>query len=116
MLDMLASFLFAIPAGMGVGGGGLLVLYLTLFQNMEPAMAQGINLFFYLASVAASLPGHIRSHRIRWRPLLLLLAGGLPCAFFASRLAQASSPAVLRILLGAFLVLGGLFALLRPKK
>jgi len=41
-------------AGLGVGGGSLLVLWLTLILNMEPQTARTINLLFFLPAAAVS--------------------------------------------------------------
>ena len=48
MFDIIISFICALLAGMGVGGGGILIIYLTLFKNLPQATAQGINLLFFV--------------------------------------------------------------------
>ena len=35
IIDIIASAAVAVLAGMGVGGGGLLVIYLTLLKGMD---------------------------------------------------------------------------------
>ena len=44
--DILAAFLVAVLAGMGIGGGGLLIIYLTIIRNTDPAAARFENLIF----------------------------------------------------------------------
>ena len=48
MIDIFAGFFAAMLSAMGVGGGGLLVIYLTEILGMEQRCAQGINLLFFL--------------------------------------------------------------------
>ena len=48
LLDILAGTAVAVLSGMGVGSGGLLVVYLTLAAGMQQAPAQALNLFFFL--------------------------------------------------------------------
>ena len=47
MLDFLAAFLTAALSATGVGGGGLLILYLRLVRNIPQVTSQGINLIFF---------------------------------------------------------------------
>lgn len=49
LLDTLASAIIAILTGLGVGSGGLLVIYLTLVSGIDQPVAQGINLLFFCA-------------------------------------------------------------------
>jgi uncharacterized membrane protein YfcA len=56
-LDVLAAFLTAVLSGMGVGGGGILMLYLTLYRRFPTVQAQGINLLCFLCAAVASVFG-----------------------------------------------------------
>ena len=47
ILQFLIGILIASLAGMGVGGGGLLVIWLIFIANMSAPTAQGINLVFF---------------------------------------------------------------------
>ena len=51
------SFLVACLCGMGAGGGGLMVLYLTAMLKISQAEAQGINLLFFLSASVAFATG-----------------------------------------------------------
>ena len=44
IFSMIAAFGIAVLSGMGVGGGGLFVLYLAFFTDLPQAVAQGNNL------------------------------------------------------------------------
>ena len=43
-----AAFLTGILASLGLGGGMILILYLTIFAGMAQFEAQGINLIFFI--------------------------------------------------------------------
>ena len=60
----IASLVAGFVSSMGLGGGGILVLYLTLFLNMPQTQAGGINLLFFLPVAAVSIFIHIRQKRI----------------------------------------------------
>ena len=46
----LAGTLSGVIGAMGLGGGGVLIIYLTLFLGMEQGIAQGVNLIFFIPS------------------------------------------------------------------
>ena len=44
-------FLISALMGMGVGGGGLLIIYLTLYLNLPQLTAQGTNLLLFVLAI-----------------------------------------------------------------
>ena len=48
MLDFFIGVISGICSAMGVGGGSILLLYLTAFAGYDQLSAQGINLVFFL--------------------------------------------------------------------
>lgn len=48
----IVAFLTGITASMGLGGGFILVIYLTIFAQMPQLAAQGVNLIFFLPIAA----------------------------------------------------------------
>ncbi len=80
VFDILAAFFAAALAALGVGGGGILVIYLVLVLNMEQHAAQGVNLIFFIAASLAALPFHIARRRVRLLPVLIFSVFGVPGA------------------------------------
>lgn len=66
----IVALLTGITASMGLGGGFILVIYLTIFTQMPQLAAQGINLVFFLPIAAFSLIFHVRNKMIE-KPVLL---------------------------------------------
>jgi len=64
VLDGIVGALTGILSGFGVGGGTLLVLYLTLFTKTAQRTAQGINLLYFLPTAGAALVGHIKNRMV----------------------------------------------------
>lgn len=110
-MRFLLAFACALLAGLGVGGGGLFVLFLTLMEGLPQLTAQGVNLLFFLFSSAASLFVHAGRRRIPWLWVLWISLGGITGALFGSRLALALTGSVLRRLFGGFLIFSGLYSL-----
>ncbi len=113
ILGALVAAAIAVLSGMGVGSGGLLVVYLTLGAGMEQAAAQMLNLFFFLFAAGASTAVNIRRRRIAWGCVALLGAGGVAGALIGTALAAAAEPRLLSILFGGMLTYTGAAGLFR---
>lgn len=94
-------------SGFGVGGGTLLLVYLTAVLNMEQQTAQGINLLYFLPAAALALPAHWRNGYVEKRALLPAVGAGLLCAGGAAWLASGLETDLLRRCFGVFLVFIG---------
>ncbi len=103
-----AGLVCGVLSGFGIGGGSLLMVWLTAAAAMPQAQAQGVNLLYFLPSALVSLVIHAKNRQIVWRAVWpAVLAGGLAAAGGAA-LAQAVSGDLLRRLFGVFLILVGL--------
>ena len=107
-LPVLAGMVTGILSGFGIGGGTLLLVYLTAFAQMEQAQAQGINLLFFLPAALLSLPSHYKNGYIVKPVLLPAILAGLVCAGGAAWAATGLDPGLLRKCFGGFLILTGL--------
>lgn len=107
MLDIIVGTAVAVLSGMGVGSGGLLVVYLTLAAGMSQAPVQALNLFFFLFAASASTAVNIRRRNIAWGCVILLGLGGAVGAIAGSAIAAVAKPRVLRMLFGIMLTVTG---------
>ena len=110
------AFGVAVLAGMGVGGAGVLVTWLTLVADVPQLTAQGINLLFFLFSSGAALCVHAVRTPVLGKLLYLLIPAGLLGAFLGSRVALWLPTAQLRGLFGILLILSGVMGLFAPRK
>ena len=72
---------------MGMGGGGILVIYLTLALSVPQLEAQGINLLFFLPCAAISMGINGCRKLIDWKRALWIVLGGLPATLLGIWLA-----------------------------
>lgn len=107
MLDILVGTAVAVLSGMGVGSGGLLVVYLTLAGDMPQASAQALNLFFFLFAAGASTAVNMRRRNIAWGCVLILSAGGIIGAVAGAAIAAVAKPRILKMLFGLMLTVTG---------
>ncbi len=103
-------------AGIGVGGGSLLILWLTLVLGMEQPEARLLNLLFFLPSAIVSSIFRWRQGALEIRKILpAILCGCIAAAIFAW-LSTKLDIAVLKKLFGGLLLLTGIRELLyKPK-
>lgn len=113
VLDILVSLTVGCLAGLGVGSGGLLILYLTEVDGLGQLSAQGVNLAVFGFALGAALLVHLSRRRISIPILLFVAVFGAAGALAGSLLAGVTSPDHLRAGLGVLLVLMGSFALFR---
>lgn len=71
------SLLSGLTASLGLGGGFVLVIYLTAIANMQQMEAQGINLVFFIPIAILSLVLHAKNKLLDKRPLLPSILGGM---------------------------------------
>ena len=105
--DIIAGFTASSLAAMGVGGGGLLVIYLTQAVGMEQRTAQGVNLIFFLCASVTALSVHLRKRSIALRYALFFAIGGTVGAVIGCALAGAVDNGFLRRAFGILLIYAG---------
>lgn len=117
MLNWLTSFAvgtaLGVLSGFGVGGGSLLLVWLTGFAGLPQAQAQGINLLYFLPAAGAALPAHLQNGFVDKRTALPAICSGLLCAALASWAATGLDTSLLRKCFGVFLLCIGLRELFR---
>lgn len=108
-----AGLLCGIISGFGIGGGTLLMVWLTAFAGWEQRAAQGLNLLYFLPTAAAALLLHIKNALVDWHTALWAAGAGVITAALSAWLAQRIDTALLRRGFGVFLLFVGLTELLR---
>ena len=99
--------------GLGIGGGSLLLIYMTSFAGVEQNLAQGINLLYFLPTAATALPAHVKNGYIEKAALLPAILAGLAGTALAAWAATAMEVGMLRKCFGVFLLVIGVRELFR---
>jgi len=113
---VLAGAVTGILSGFGIGGGTLLLIYMTAFQDMDQHLAQGINLLYFLPTAATALPSHIKNGFIHWKTAIPAILAGLLGTGLASWIATMLNVELLRRCFGAYLIYIGIRQLYPGKK
>lgn len=116
ILPLIVGAATGVLSGFGVGGGTLLLVYMTAFAGVEQRLAQGINLLYFLPAGLMALPAHLKNGYIEKSALLPAIGAGLVCAALAAWVATAIDVALLKKCFGGFLIAVGLMELFGRKK
>ncbi len=108
----LAGAITGVLSGFGVGGGTLLLIYMTAFAGVPQNLAQGINLLYFLPTAATALPAHVKNGYIDRGAALPAILGGLGATGLAAWIATAIDVDFLHKCFGVFLLYVGLRELL----
>ena len=87
-MSAVIGFLTGILASMGLGGGFILMVWLTAFEKIEQRAAQGINLLFFLPIAILSLILHLKNGLINKELVKKLAFGGIIGAIIGTYGAQ----------------------------
>ena len=107
MIDFFVSCGVALLSGLGVGSGGLLVVFLTEYRDVGQLFAQGVNLIFFIFSSGASTAVNLRARNICYGAVTVMSVGGVIGAIVGALVASVLDPDLLRIGFGVMLLVGG---------
>lgn len=114
--DAIAGTVLGFLAGIGTGGGSLLLLWLTMVRGMAPEEARTINLLFFLPG--AMIATVLRKDRggSHYKELLPAIAAGCSAAAAASLLGRMIDTQLLKKMFGILLIAAGIREILYREK
>ena len=114
---LLLATVLGFLSGMGVGGGSLLILWLTIVLKVSAETARGINLLFFIPSALISCCFRWKQGSLPRKTVLPAVFSGCIAAAFFSWFGTKLDTGLLKKLFGGLLLITGLRELLyRPKK
>jgi len=116
LISALAGAVTGVLSGFGVGGGTLLLIYMTAFAGVDQHLAQGINLLYFLPTAATALPSHIKNGYIDKKTAKPAILAGLAGTALAAWAATALDVSLLRRFFGVYLLYIGLREFFRKPK
>lgn len=99
-------------SGLGVGGGSLLMLWLTLVVGMEYPAARTLNLLFFLPSAIVATLFRWKQSKLPWKKILLAAAVGCVCSGIFAWVSRQIDIEALKKLFGVLLLITGVRELL----
>ena len=104
-VSLAVGTLLGFLSGLGVGGGSLLILWLTMALGISQSAAQSINLLFFLPAAAVSCFFRWKQGVISFRKILPAIAAGCIGSLIGIRLNRLAEPIFLKKVFGILLVL-----------
>ena len=111
-----AAFITGILAAMGLGGGMILILYMTIISDMPQITAQGINLLFFIPIAALALIIHTKNHLVKWKKIIPAIICGVVSAISGAFIAKAMGNSFLTKIFAAFVLITGIKELFQKTK
>ena len=115
-IKIIVSFFSGMAASMGLGGGFVLLIYLTIFADTPQIEAQGINLIFFIPIAIISLFIHKKNNLIEKPALFPAILTGIAGCIIGVFTATMIPPEILNKIFGCMILLIGLKELFHKKK
>ena len=116
VISVLVGAVLGFLSGLGIGGGSLLILWLTLVMDYGPAAARSTNLLFFLPAALIAAFFRWRQGVIPFRKILPAILTGCAAAFFFSLLSARLDTAMLKKLFSILLIATSIRELLYKSK
>lgn len=113
LINAFVGLLSGMIASMGLGGGFVLLIWLSMFQEVAQREAQGINLLFFLPIALISVIMHLRAGLIDKKLVMSLIPGGVLGTLIGTLGAQLIGSGLLSKLYALFLLAFGLREIFR---
>lgn len=109
LLSALIVFILSAAAGCGIGGGGILVVYMTLVLGTPQLTSQATNLVIFIISALSSAIIQRKRHSLPDIKLILLCSScALPGVLLGTLLRGWISSDGLKLYFGLFLIFAGM--------
>ena len=117
LINILIGLLLGFLSGMGIGGGSLLILWLTLVTNTPTEIARSINLMFFLTAAGSVSLLRIKTGSMDIKSILPAIISGCIAAALCAWLGKNMDPTIIQKIFGVLLLTTGLREIFyRPKK
>ena len=93
---------------LGLGGGTVLIIYLTNFKKIPQINAQGINLLFFIPCAIVSVIFHSKHRLIKWKIALFIILGGVFGTLIGAEITVFINPMYIKKIFGFLLIYMGI--------
>lgn len=116
VFDAIAVIVSALVGAMGLGGGSVLILYLTLFRHLPQLVAQGINLLFFIPCAVTAVLVYAKQKIIQWKFVIPMIFGGAVGVALGTFFLKNTDTKYISVLFSIFLLTVGIFTLFSKEK
>ncbi len=116
LISLVIGTLLGFLSGLGIGGGSLLILWLTLVTGMEQEMARTVNLLFFLPAAVVACYYRKKQGTLDIKKMVPAIAAGCMGAVLGTRLGGKLDTTVLKKGFGLLLLATGVREILWKQK
>lgn len=116
LIALLIGTALGFLSGLGIGGGSLLILWLTLVTGMEQNMARTVNLLFFLPAAAVACYYRKKQGTLDIKKMLPAIAAGCVGAVLGTRIGGILDTELLKKGFGVLLLATGIREVLWKEK
>ena len=107
VVNLIIGTVLGFLSGLGIGGGSLLIIWLTVVLGTDPLAARSINLLFFIPSALVACYFRIRKGTLNLKPLYPAMIAGCISAGIFSWISTIVNTQILRKLFGFVLLAAG---------
>ena len=107
LLAIFIGLILGFLAGLGIGGGSLLILWLTLYANLDSITARAVNLMFFLAAAGSVSIFRFKKGDLQLKQILPAIISGCVAAAICSWLGRKIDQDILKKIFGGLLLITG---------
>lgn len=104
MKEIIFGFVSGIVAALGMGGGTILILLLSIFTSLKQHLIQGTNLIFFIPTSIVAIYMNIKNKTIDYKLAITIIVAGIIGAIVGSKLSFRLENAILKKYFGIFLL------------
>ena len=105
MLEILIGLISGIVTGIGMGGGTILILLLSVIWDYDQHIAQATNLIFFIPTAITSVIIGIKNKNINVKEAWVIVVSGIVGAIISANISSNLNVNLLRKMFGAFLLI-----------
>lgn len=116
VISVVAGLLTGIISAWGIGGGSLLIIYMSVFGGVPQQSAQGINLLYFLPTSATALFSHLKNRLVETALAWPAILAGAATTFGASLLVTMLDTQLMKKIFGVFIIFIGLTEVFKKRE
>lgn len=108
-MEVIFGIIAGIITSLGMGGGAILILLLTMFMNIDQHISQATNLIFFIPTAITAIIINIKNKQINFKVAKDIIIFGVIGAVIGSYIAVRLPSQNLKKIFGIFLLLIAIF-------
>ena len=120
MINIFIGTISGVISSLGMGGGAILILCLSLFMGKDQHVAQGANLIFFIPTAIVAIFLNQKNKLIKWKTGLVIIVFGIIGTIIGAKISVNLDTNKLKLYFGIFLLCVAFFEIyneyIYPKK